>query len=114
MLTLASPVWQQAATFEPQACWIGTATVLNCQALHSPIMKGSNSRRTNWNAQAVQPNKVLVAVAASDLLAVAADGRARLRVDVDVGVLVGGTALWSGEGRDGHGGDEEGVDESHF
>jgi hypothetical protein len=26
-LPSASPVWQQAATLEPQACWMGMATV---------------------------------------------------------------------------------------
>jgi hypothetical protein len=28
MLTSASPVWQQAATLEPQACWMGMATIV--------------------------------------------------------------------------------------
>ena len=69
--------------------------------------------RTNGDAQAVGGDEVLAGVAAGELLAVAALGLAGLGVDVDVGVLVGGTALGSGEGNSGHGGDEEGLEESH-
>jgi len=69
---------------------------------------------TDGDAEAVQADKVLAAVAAGDLLTVAADGGARLGVDVDLGVLVGGTALGSSEGNDGHGGDEERLEEGHF
>jgi hypothetical protein len=71
-------------------------------------------RRTNGDAQAVKTNEVLAGVAAGELLAVAALGLASLGVDVDLGVLVGGTALGSGESDGGHGGDEERLDEGHF
>jgi len=37
MLTEASPVWQQAATLEPQACWMGTAAVHNVSLAPRPI-----------------------------------------------------------------------------
>jgi hypothetical protein len=71
-------------------------------------------RRTDRNAQAVSTNKVLAAVAASNLLAVAALGLRGLGVDLDLGVLVGSATLGSGEGNSGHGGDEERLDEGHF
>ena len=67
--------------------------------------------RTDGDAEAVQADEVLAAVAAGDLLAVAALGAAGLGVDVDLGVLVGGTL---GEGNSGHGGDDERLEEGHF
>jgi hypothetical protein len=68
---------------------------------------------TNGDAQAVEANEVLAAVAAGDLLAVAALGRVVLGADVDLGVLVRST-LGGGEGNSGHGGDEERLEEGHF
>jgi aerobic-type carbon monoxide dehydrogenase small subunit (CoxS/CutS family) len=44
---------------------------------------------TNGDAQAVGTDEVLTAVAAGELLAVAASGFVRLRVDLDVSVAVG-------------------------
>ena len=82
--------------------------------LSNDDVAGCREERTNGNAQAVGGDEVLAGVAAGELLAVAALGLAGLGVDVDVGVLVGGTALGSGEGDGGHGGDEEGLDEGHF
>jgi len=70
-------------------------------------------RRTDGDAQAVKTNEVLAAVAAGDLLAVAALGRVVLGADVDLGVLLGST-LGGGEGNSGHGGDEERLEEGHF
>ena len=67
--------------------------------------------RTNGDAEAVQADEVLAAVAAGNLLAVTALGLARLGVDLDLGVLVGGTL---GEGNSGHGGDDERLEEGHF
>ena len=85
--------------------------------LFSDRIEGSNARkceRTDGDAQAVKTNEVLAAVAAGDLLAVAADGGGVLAVDLDLLVVVGSTALGSGEGNSGHGGDEERLDEGHF
>ena len=69
--------------------------------------------RTDGDAQAVSTNEVLAAVAAGNLLAVAALGRVVLGADVDLGVLVRST-LGGGEGNSGHGGDEERLEEGHF
>ena len=69
---------------------------------------------TDGDAQAVSTNEVLAAVAAGNLLAVAALGLGGLGVDLDLGVLVGGAALGSSESDGGHGGDEERLDEGHF
>ena len=69
-------------------------------------------RRTDGDAEAVKTDEVLAAVAAGDLLAVAALVVAGLGVDVDLGVLVGSTAL--GEGNGSHGGDDERLEEGHF
>ena len=44
-------------------------------------------RRTDGDAEAVEADEVLAAVAAGDLLAVAADGLVGGGLDVDVGVL---------------------------
>ena len=104
---------QQAATLEPQACWTGTATVRrivswNCTGLAWYNVDGL----TDGDAQAVEANEVLTGVAAGELLAVAALGLAGLGVDLDLGVLVRGTAL--GEGNSGHGGDDERLVEGHF
>ena len=63
------------------------------------------------DAEAVQADEVLAAVAAGKLLAVAALGAAGLGADIDLGVLVGGTL---GEGNSGHGGDDERLEEGHF
>jgi hypothetical protein len=71
-------------------------------------------KRTDGDAEAVQANEVLAAVAAGDLLTVAAHGLARLGVDVNVGVLVAGTAGGGSEGNSGHGGDDERLEEGHF
>ena len=89
---------------------------------------------TNGDAQAVGADEVLAAVAAGDLLAVAADGAVVLTGDLDLGVaglLVhgrggsglggsdlggGGLGAVAGGGGDegGHGGDEESLHEGHF
>ena len=69
-------------------------------------------RRTDGDAEAVKTDEVLAAVAAGDLLAVTALVVAGLGVDVDLGVLVGSTAL--GESNGGHGGDDERLEEGHF
>ena len=69
------------------------------------------SKRTDGDAEAVQADEVLAAVAARDLLAVTALGLVGLGVDVDLGVLVGGTLS---EGNSGHGGDDERLEEGHF
>jgi hypothetical protein len=89
---------------------------------------------TNGDAQAVGTDEVLAAVAAGDLLAVAADGAVVLAGDVDLGVaglLVhgrggsslrgsdlggGGLSTVAGSSGDesGHGGDEESLHEGHF
>ena len=68
---------------------------------------------TDRNAQAVKTNEVLAAVAAGDLLAVAALGLAGLGVDLDLLVAIRGAGLGSGEGKGGHRGDDEGLEESH-
>ena len=94
-------------------------------------MEESKRGLTNGNAQAVGANEVLAAVAAGDLLAVAADGAVLLGLDVDLGVAGllsdrsglgggdlggGGGLVVAGSGGDdgGHGGDEESLDEGHF
>jgi hypothetical protein len=110
--TEASPVWQQAATLEPQACWMGTATVYMVSLAPGHIE--TKGERTDRNAEAVQADEVLAAVAAGDLLSVAADGLVGVGVDIDVGVLVGCTARRSGVGNNSHGGDEERLEEGHF
>ena len=125
----ASPVWQQAATLEPQDCWMGMATGV--------IVRMDYCRRSGWvsrkltdgDAQAVGANEVLAAVAAGKLLAVAADGAVVLGRDVDLGVAgglgvgrgslgglgLGGAAVAGGGGDEGgHGGDEESLHEGHF
>jgi len=111
MLTEASPVEQQAATLEPQACWMGTATVLGVSLC--PECSQSKCRRTDGDAEAVGADEVLAAVAAGELLAVTAGSGAVLGVDLDLLVVVGGTALGSGEGNSSHGGDEERLEEGH-
>jgi hypothetical protein len=70
-------------------------------------------KRTDRNAQAVKTNEVLAAVAAGDLLAVAALGGVVLSANLDLGVLLRST-LGSGKGNSGHGGDEERLEEGHF
>ena len=111
----ASPVEQQAATLEPQACWTGTATVRrivswDCTGLVWWKVDGL----TDGDAQAVEADEVLALVAAGELLAVTADGLGVLVVDADLGVAVRGTTLGSGVGEGGHGGDEESLEEGHF
>jgi hypothetical protein len=69
---------------------------------------------TNGDAQAVEANEVLTAVAAGELLAVTASGTVGLGVDADLGVAIGSTTLGSGVGEGGHGGDEESLEEGHF
>jgi hypothetical protein len=69
---------------------------------------------TNGDAQAVEADEVLTAVAAGELLAVAAGGAVGLGVDADLGVAIGSTTLGSGVGEGGHGGDEESLEEGHF
>ena len=68
---------------------------------------------TDGDAQAVEADEVLAAVAAGDLGAVAALGLVGGRVDLDLLVAVRGTGLGNGEGNSGHGGNDEGLDESH-
>jgi hypothetical protein len=72
---------------------------------------GLECEHTDGDAEAVQADEVLAAVAAGNLLAVAALGGTGLGVNVDLGVLVGGTL---GEGNSGHGGDDERLEEGHF
>jgi hypothetical protein len=89
-LPSASPVWQQAATLEPQACWMGMATVREI------VRKRLEGRRgccwlTDGDAQAVEADEVLAAVAAGNLLAVTALGGVVLAGDVDLLVAVRGT-----------------------
>ena len=84
--------------------------------LFSDGIEGSNARkceRTDGDAQAVKTNEVLAAVAAGDLLTVAALGGVVLAGDLDLGVLVRST-LGGGEGNSGHGGDDERLEEGHF
>ena len=111
MLTEASPVEQQAATLEPQACWMGTATVKTVSL--SPECSQPKCRRTDGDAEAVDSEEFLAAVAAGELLAVTAGSAAVLGVDLDLLVVVRGTALGSGEGNSSHGGDEERLEEGH-
>ena len=111
MLTEASPVEQQAATLEPQACWMGTATVWFVSMV--PESSQLKCRRTDGDAEAVGANEVLAAVAAGELLAVTAGSLAVLGVDLDLLVVVRGTTLGSGEGNSSHGGDEERLEEGH-
>ena len=93
-----------------------------------------SSQLTNGDAQAVGADEVLAAVAAGDLLAVAADGAVVLAGDIDLGVArllvhgrggssLGGSdlgggglgAVAGGSGDEGgHGGDEESLHEGHF
>jgi hypothetical protein len=111
ILTEASPVWQQAATLEPQACWMGTATMFNVS-----INSGASwwkCERTDGNAEAVQADEVLAAVAAGDLLAIAAVRRAVLGRDIDFLVAVRSAGGGCGVGNSGHGGDEERLEEGH-
>jgi hypothetical protein len=113
-LPSASPVGQQAATLEPQACWIGMATT---RKMVSKEGEESKTSRLQWltdgDAQAVEANEVLAAVAAGDLGAVAALLAVVGAGDLDLLVAVRGAGLGSGEGNSGHGGDEEGLEESH-
>ena len=74
------------------------------------MVKGG-MKHTDGDAEAVQADEVLVAVAAGNLLAVAAVGAVGLGADVDLGVLLG---LALGESKSGHGGDDERLDEGHF
>ena len=139
-LPSASPVWQQAATLEPQAFWMGMATVHSIVSINQNLLFSLSHRwrcqveLTDGDAQAVGADQVLAAVAAGDLLAVAADGAVVLAVDLDFGVagglgvhgrggLLGGGGLCGrgglavaggGGDEDGHGGDEEGLHEGHF
>ena len=69
---------------------------------------------TDGDAQAVEADEVLAAVAAGELLAVTADSLGLLGVDADLGVTIGSTTLGSGVGEGGHGGDEESLEEGHF
>jgi hypothetical protein len=111
MLTEASPVWQQAATLEPQACWMGTATVFDVS------IDGDASQwrceRTDRDAEAVQANEVLAAVAAGNLLAVAAVRGVVLGRNVDLLVSVRGTTLRGSVCNDSHGGDKKRLEEGH-
>jgi hypothetical protein len=75
---------------------------------------GSREELTDRDAEAVQANEVLAAVAAGDLLAVTADGLAGLGVDVDIGVLVRSTTGGGSDDNGGHGGDDERLEEGHF
>jgi len=65
------------------------------------------------DAQAVGTDEVLTAVAAGELLAVAADGVGGHGLAGDLGVAIR-AALGGGEGNSGHGGDEESLEEGHF
>ena len=68
---------------------------------------------TDGDADAVEADEVLALVAAGDLGAVAASVLGGLGVDLDLLVAVRGTALGNGEGNSGHGGNDEGLGESH-
>jgi hypothetical protein len=110
-LPLASPVWQHAATLEPQACWMGMATG---SFVRWGKTEDGGYMRTDGDAQAVGTDEVLAAVAAGELLAIPTHGLVGLGVDVDVGVAVRCTTGWSGVREGSHGGDEESLEESHF
>jgi hypothetical protein len=69
---------------------------------------------TDGDAQAVGTDEVLTAVAAGELLAVAASSLGGGRVDSDLLVAIGSATLRSSEGNSGHGGDEERLEEGHF
>ena len=73
-------------------------------------MKGG-MKHTDGDAEAVQTDEVLVAVAAGNLLAIAAVGAVGLGADVDLGVLL---SLTLGESNSGHGGNDERLEEGHF
>ena len=73
----------------------------------------ARGKRTDGDAQAVGTDEVLAAVAAGELLAVAAHGVGGLGVGGDLGVALRG-ALGGGEGIGCHGGDEERLEEGHF
>jgi hypothetical protein len=111
--------------------------ITHCQKkeLFAVLGMFKSSRLTNGDAQAVSADEVLAAVAAGDLLAVAADGAVVLGRDVDLGVAgllvgsrggssgLGGSDLGGGGGlavagsggdESGHGGDEESLHEGHF
>jgi hypothetical protein len=100
---------------------VGTASLLDgngdCELIVSwNVLKRTKSigkSHTDGDAQAVEANEVLAAVAAGDLLTVAALGGVVLAGDLDLGVLVRST-LGGGEGNSGHGGDEERLEEGHF
>ena len=112
-LPSASPVGQQAATLEPQACWIGMATTREMVSDEETERSSKWRWLTDGDAQAVEADEVLAAVAAGDLGAVAALLAALGAGDLDVLVAIRGAGLGSGEGNSGHGGDEEGLEESH-
>ena len=75
------------------------------------MVRDGSEERTDGDAQAVKTNEVLAAVAAGDLLAVAAHLLVGAGVDGDLGVLVRATL---GEGNGSHGGDDESLEEGHF
>ena len=68
---------------------------------------------TDGDAQAVEADEVLAAVAAGNLGAVAALLGRVGGVDGDLLGAIRAT-LGSGVGKGGHGGDEDGLEESHF
>jgi len=70
-------------------------------------------RQTNGDAEAVQADEVLAAVAAGELLSVTALGRVVLGVDLNLLVAIRGTTLRGGEGNSSHGGNEERLEEGH-
>ena len=76
-------------------------------------MGEEQEERTDGDAQAVGTDEVLTAVAAGELLAVAADGVGGHGLAGDLGVAIR-AALGGGEGNSGHGGDEESLEEGHF
>jgi hypothetical protein len=101
---------------------VGTASLLDgngdceridCQLECPQRTRSIGKSHTDGDAQAVEANEVLAAVAAGDLLTVAALGGVVLARDLDLGVLVRST-LGGGEGNSGHGGDEERLEEGHF
>jgi hypothetical protein len=90
---------------------MGTATVYLISV--APKRCQFQCRQTDGDAEAVEADQVVAGVAASELLAVTAGSGAVLGADLDLLVVVGGTALGSSEGNSSHGGDEERLEEGH-
>jgi hypothetical protein len=90
---------------------MGTATVFDVSI--DSRASWWKCKRTDRNAEAVQADEVLAAVAAGNLLAVAAVRGAVLGRDIDLLVTVRSAGGGCGVGNSGHGGDEERLEEGH-